>query len=102
MARRGRYRHGNDHRGRGVYRAINKRTNKPGYVGKAKDIETRTKQHEREGKPFANPKTHRWEHKPLPRSTAKTAGVVEANQIAKHKPKHNLHSGSPGRPWWLN
>jgi len=96
---RGRFRSkGKIPQGPGVYRFINKKTGKNAYTGEGVNMRTRTQAHRRQGRPFANPKTHEKQWKPMDgRSTSRTRRKVERNQIKKHNPKYNKNAGGGGR-----
>ena len=96
---RGRFRSkGNIPRGPVVYRYPNKKTGKIDYVGETVNGRERTQRHKAQGRPFANPKTHQKQWKPMDgRSTSRTRRKVERNQIKKHNPKYNQNAGGGGR-----
>ena len=96
---RGRFRSkGKIPRGPVVYRYKNKKTGKIPYVGETVNGRERTQRHRSQGRPFANPKTHEKQWKPMDgRSTSRTRRKVERNQIKKHNPKYNKNAGGGGR-----
>ena len=96
---RGRFRSkGKIPRGPVVYRYPNKKTGKIDYVGETVNGRERTQRHKAQGRPFANPNTHKKQWKPMDgRSTSRTRRKVERNQIKKHNPKYNKNAGGGGR-----
>ena len=98
----GRYKRGKPESVEGVYRYVNKNTERVEYVGQSNNLRRRYQEHPRGAKPPLDPNTHHFDWKEQTGFISKALSTLERRikeqkKIRKHNPILNKNKGGGGR-----